>query len=103
MGFNPDEQLTPHFRLVEFLHYGSTQGLTTAIYQNIKALANRLEVVRRLCGNRPIRILSGFRTPAHNKEVGGASQSYHLVGKAADIYVVGLSPKQVQKALADWD
>jgi len=33
----------------------------------------------------PFRINSGFRTPKHNKKVGGSSNSSHLRGRAADI------------------
>nr|MCR4818395.1 hypothetical protein [Fretibacterium sp.] len=33
----------------------------------------------------PVRINSGFRCPAHNAEAGGAKQSRHLLGCAADI------------------
>ena len=31
------------------------------------------------------RITSGYRTQTHNKKVGGASKSSHLIGHAADI------------------
>ncbi len=33
----------------------------------------------------PLRVNSGYRCAAHNKEVGGASKSQHIYGKAADI------------------
>ena len=33
----------------------------------------------------PIYINSGYRTPKHNKEVGGSAISYHMYGAAADI------------------
>lgn len=32
-----------------------------------------------------IRINSGYRTPAHNKEVGGSPTSQHITGQAVDI------------------
>lgn len=35
----------------------------------------------------PIKITSGFRCEAHNEAVGGASDSAHLVGAAADLSV----------------
>ena len=38
----------------------------------------------------PIRVVSGYRCPEHNREVGGAKNSYHLQGKAADIVIEGL-------------
>lgn len=44
-----------------------------------------LEALRRICGGRPLTIISGYRTEAHNRKVGGASRSRHLHGDAADI------------------
>lgn len=38
----------------------------------------------------PIQILSGYRCPDHNRAVGGASNSFHLHGQAADIRVQGM-------------
>lgn len=32
----------------------------------------------------PIHVLSGYRTPTHNRHVGGAKGSYHLQGRAFD-------------------
>lgn len=34
--------------------------------------------------NRPMNITSGYRTPAFNKKIGGASNSEHPKGRAAD-------------------
>ena len=33
-----------------------------------------------------IRVNSGYRTPAHNKQIGGATNSQHCRGEAADIF-----------------
>jgi zinc D-Ala-D-Ala carboxypeptidase len=38
----------------------------------------------------PIDVFSCFRTAATNAEVGGRTQSYHLVAKAADIAIAGV-------------
>ena len=38
---------------------------------------------------------SGVRCKAHNAEVGGAANSNHLCGKAADIHSDKLTPKQL--------
>ena len=45
--------------------------------------------------NKPVTINSGYRTPEYNKKVGGATQSQHLYGTAADIAVSRVSPKDV--------
>lgn len=43
----------------------------------------------------PVTINSGYRTPAYNKKVDGATYSQHQYGTAADIKVKGASPKTV--------
>lgn len=40
-------------------------------------------------------INSAYRTPSHNAKVGGAKNSYHVQGMAADIVIKGISPKRV--------
>jgi zinc D-Ala-D-Ala carboxypeptidase len=47
-------------------------------------LLERLEVLRRLVGV-PLIIRSGYRCPEHNAAIGGARQSQHLYGRAADL------------------
>lgn len=43
-----------------------------------------LEVCRYIAG-RPLHIVSGYRSPSTNSDVGGAPASRHLFGDAADI------------------
>ena len=45
---------------------------------------SRLDQARSLC-DIPFRITSGYRSEAHNRKVGGVSNSSHLKGLAADI------------------
>jgi uncharacterized protein YcbK (DUF882 family) len=47
-----------------------------------------LDSAREIAGI-PFIITSGYRTKAHNKKVGGKSDSAHLTGHAADIKVNG--------------
>lgn len=42
-----------------------------------------------------VNINSGYRTPAYNKKVGGATYSQHLYGTAADIRISGVKPKDI--------
>jgi uncharacterized protein YcbK (DUF882 family) len=46
-----------------------------------------LDLLRNTCGF-PFKITSGFRTIAHNKAIGGESESAHLDGLAADIAAI---------------
>ena len=43
----------------------------------------------------PVNIHSAYRTKEYNKEIGGASRSQHIYGKAADIDVKGATPLDV--------
>src|SRR5690606_14068665 len=67
---------------------------------NIRELARNLQVLRDNV-QAPVMINSGYRSPAHNKAVGGASGSYHLKGMAADIVVKGISPNKVVDIIED--
>ncbi len=61
----------------------------------VQQLMNNLEVLRTELGNNSITINSGYRTPAYNKSIGGASRSRHMCGQAADIKVRNHTPKRV--------
>lgn len=58
----------------------------TTEYANLKNLIEKLlDPVRERLGA-PVRVTSGYRPPKLNKAVGGASNSNHLYGCAADIH-----------------
>lgn len=59
-------------------------------------LVIKLQKLRDLI-ERPITIVSAYRNPEYNKRVGGVANSQHVLGKAADIKVNGMTPKQVAK------
>ena len=62
-----------------------------AVITALKTLCERvLEPVRKQFG-RPMAINSGYRSPAVNKAVGGAADSQHVRGEAADIEIPGLA------------
>jgi len=52
--------------------------------------------------NKPITINSGCRCVKHNASVGGTERSQHVKGKAADIVVKGVEPKEVADYIGDW-
>jgi len=58
-----------------------------------------LEDLRRRAGQ-AVLVLSGYRCPEHNRRVGGAANSQHVFGKAADIRVPGLTLQQMYELAA---
>jgi len=48
---------------------------------------------------KPITINSGYRSPEHNEKIGGSKKSQHLLGKAADVVIEGVSPDDVADAI----
>lgn len=90
--------LTPHFTLAELTASDTAMAKkidNTAppdVVKNLKRVAEMLEQVRTRVGA-PIRVSSGYRAPALNKAVGGAANSMHALGLAADISTSALSPK----------
>lgn len=50
---------------------------------------------------RPMNITSGYRTPAHNKRVGGVKNSQHVLGRASDIALARLRDGPLLERLAD--
>lgn len=94
-------QLSPHFTLAEFTvsQTAAREGIDNepgaAALANLKRLAERLEQVRSLLGC-PILISSGYRSPPLNNAVGGAKNSAHMSGCAADFIAPGAgTPLQV--------
>lgn len=69
----------PHFTAAEMGY-----DTTPAAYQgNVVRLAGLLEQLRGIAGG-PMIVSSVYRTPEHNEAVGGAANSDHLTGSAAD-------------------
>jgi zinc D-Ala-D-Ala carboxypeptidase len=85
-----EKQLTKNFQLSELVvsEWATRAGIdntpTNQIVQRLKFLAENLEKVRTLLGNKPISVLSGYRSPAVNKGVKGSKTSQHMLGYAAD-------------------
>ena len=91
------EPKSKYFKLSEF-HSKDGVKVPDKYYCNLQELMNNLDVLREELKT-TIRINSGFRSVAHNKAVGGVSNSEHLYGKAADLNVPALSPKKVKDTI----
>ena len=109
-AFDVRQALSPNFRLAEF-----TRSETATKHQlynvprdecdlaNLKALAQKvLEPARTVLG-RPLVITSGYRCGTLNRLIGGAGQSQHLYGEAADISLHGMPMVDAALSLAAQD
>jgi uncharacterized protein YcbK (DUF882 family) len=90
-------KLSTNFSLDEFASADGTAP-SGEVLKNLTELAKNLEVLRKHIGQ-PIRVTSGFRSREHNRKIGGATNSFHVLGMAADIQVSKMTPEQVAKAI----
>lgn len=88
------------FTWAEATHGGTRMPRSIRIEQNMIALATALQPARNQL-NVPFQITSWYRPPEVNEAIGGASNSQHLFGKAADIVTIGLSSREAGRQL-DW-
>jgi uncharacterized protein YcbK (DUF882 family) len=69
------------------------------VYHNVVKVANQLQVLRDEL-KKPIHINSGWRSEEYNNSIKGSSKkSQHILGKAADISIKGLSPLEVYNVI----
>ncbi len=90
-------KLEDNFSLSEFRCKDGTD-VPEELMDNVKLLAKNLQVLRDEIG-RPIRIISGYRSPKYNRRIGGARRSQHMTAKAADIKVRGMTPAEVKAVI----
>ena len=99
-------QITEHFSLEELIasEVAARKGIDNTpsadIVANLRTLAAGLERVRVVL-DKPIHVTSGYRCPALNEEIGGAHDSMHMQGLAADILCPRFGgPLEVCRAIA---
>lgn len=97
---NGNRRLAPDFKVRELR---CKDGTDTVMVD--EALVLLLQCIREHFGKAVV-ITSGYRTAAHNAAVGGAKSSQHLLGRAADIRVEGVSVEAVaayaESLMPDW-
>ena len=95
-----NRRLAPDFQVRELRCRDGTDTIMVD-----EALTVVLQCIREHFG-KPVVITSGYRTAAHNAAVGGAKSSQHLLGRAADIRVQGVSVEEVaayaESLMPDW-
>jgi len=84
-------QVTKNFKLSE-LEF--SDAIPPALVANATELLKNLQVIRDHF-QKPIVIISGYRSPARNAQVGGADKSQHLHAKAADIKIAGVPTEEI--------
>lgn len=102
-------KLSEHFTLAELTASQSAGRLgldntpPVAIVDALRKTAQLLEQVRALLG-KPIIVSSGYRAPQVNRAVGGAANSAHMLGCAADFACPAFgSPLEVCREIAQSD
>jgi uncharacterized protein YcbK (DUF882 family) len=90
-------KLTENFSLDEFRSKDGSE-FPDHVVSNLNRLANNLQKLRDHLGQR-ITINSGYRSPAHNKKIGGSPNSTHMRGLASDIVVSGIDPPDVAASI----
>lgn len=86
-----EKNLTTNFKVKEFR---CKDGSDTILIDG--TLVNYLQKIRNWAGA-AVTINSGYRTASYNASVGGAKNSYHIKGQAADIVVSGKTPLEVAR------
>lgn len=86
-----ETRLSPHFKVKEFHSKADPDDVVRVDEKLIKLLEN----IRNYTG-KPVHINSGYRSPTYNATIKNASpNSQHCKGRAADIWIDGLSPQKV--------
>jgi uncharacterized protein YcbK (DUF882 family) len=96
-------RLSTHFDSKEFACKCCGQlpakGIASKLVEGLELL--RGLVSSHLGRDTPLVILSGYRCPKHNQAVGGAKESQHMMGTAADVRVPEGMTTEILASLAE--
>jgi len=93
------KEAVSYFKISEFDSKDGAE-MPSDVKMNVIELIDNLNVLRQELGS-PLFVNSGYRSPEHNKSIGGSINSQHLTGKAADIRSNEYTPKQIKKKIEE--
>jgi len=91
------DKLSPNFKKSEF-RCRDGSDVPPHLSDNLEELVTNLQLLRDYI-KKPIRVISGYRTPQYNRKIGGAKRSQHLLAKAADLTVRGIDPADLREII----
>jgi len=92
-------KVTKNFNRQEF-DCNDGSAMPEEVEKNIIELAEQLQILRDHIGL-PIRITSGYRSKEYNRRIGGVRNSMHVIGKASDLYMDGMSARELNGVIID--
>jgi uncharacterized protein YcbK (DUF882 family) len=93
------KEAVSYFKISEFDSKDGAE-MPSDVKVNVIELIDNLNVLRQELGS-PLYVNSGYRSPEHNKNIGGSINSQHLTGKAADIRSNEYTPKQIKDKIEE--
>ena len=88
---NSSARLSDNFKLYEFSCNGKSCCYTTLVDENLVEI---LQKIRDHFG-KPVHIFSAYRCKTHNRGLGSGDGSFHVKGRAADIEIKGVVPREI--------
>ena len=92
-----NNQLSKNFKKSEFRCRDGTD-VPEDLMDNLLELVENLQIIRDHI-DKPVRVISGYRTPKYNRKIDGARRSQHMKARAADLKVSGVSAKELHEVI----
>ena len=85
------DRLSKNFKLSEFSCNGKGCCVETLVDTDLVEILQKI----RDNFNKPLHIFSAYRCKKHNRTLGSGDKSQHVLGKAADIEIKGITPREI--------
>ena len=91
-------KITKNFSLEEFECRCGCK-MPDFVRKNVENLAENLQILRDVAGR--LDLTNAYRCKEHNADVGGTTNSQHLLGKAADVKSKTIKPNEMAQTVDD--